>query len=143
MSLTIRNALTDPMVVEVMVNSDGKIWLDRIGEGRIDTGETLTPDQAETVIRVIANHIREVATAANPMISGVLPETGERFQGMLPPLVKAPSFTIRKRPEIIYTLADYVERGIMIEVLNSRGATWRSLTAVGAQEHALEEQYRG
>lgn len=113
MSLTIRNALTDPMVVEVMVNSDGKIWLDRIGEGRIDTGETLTPDQAETVIRVIANHIREVATAANPMISGVLPETGERFQGMLPPLVKAPSFTIRKRPEIIYTLADYVERGIM------------------------------
>ena len=113
MSLTIRNALTDPLVVEVMVNSDGKIWLDRIGEGRIDTGERLTPDQAETVIRVIANHIREVATAANPMISGVLPETGERFQGMLPPLVKAPSFAIRKRPEIIYTLNDYVERGIM------------------------------
>ena len=115
MSLTIRNALTDPLVVEVMVNSDGKIWLDRIGEGRIDTGERLTPDQAETVIRVIANHIREVATAANPMISGVLPETGERFQGMLPPLVRAPSFTIRKRPEIIYTLNDYVERGIMTD----------------------------
>ena len=113
MSVTIRNALIDPMVVEVMVNSDGKIWLDRIGEGRIDTGEKLTPDQAETVIRVIANHIKEVATAANPMISGVLPETGERFQGMLPPLVRAPSFTIRKRPEIIYTLNDYVERGIM------------------------------
>lgn len=115
MSVTIRNALIDPMVVEVMVNSDGKIWLDRIGEGRINTGETLTPDQAETVIRVIANHIKEVATAANPMISGVLPETGERFQGMLPPLVKAPSFTIRKRPEIIYTLDDYVDRGIMTD----------------------------
>lgn len=115
MSVTIRNALIDPMVVEVMVNSDGKIWLDRIGEGRIDTGEKLTPDQAETVIRVIANHIKEVATAANPMISGVLPETGERFQGMLPPLVRAPSFTIRKRPEIIYTLNDYVERGIMTD----------------------------
>jgi len=41
MGPVIAAALADRMVVEVMVNPDGKIWIDRIGEGRSWTGELL------------------------------------------------------------------------------------------------------
>ena len=35
---TIANALADSHVLEVMVNPDGRLWLDRADTGRIDTG---------------------------------------------------------------------------------------------------------
>ncbi|MGB4057240.1 MAG: hypothetical protein WBK77_04070 [Alphaproteobacteria bacterium] len=100
----ILEALADPQVVEVMVNADGRVWIDRIGEGRIDTGETLTYSMRDTILKMVANHIGETITKDSPQLSAVLPETGERFQGLCPPVVSAPCFTIRKRPEIIFTL---------------------------------------
>jgi type IV secretion system protein VirB11 len=51
----------------------------------------------------------------DPRLSGVLPGTGERFQGLLPPIVAAPAFSIRKRPAVIWGLADYVRDGVMTE----------------------------
>lgn len=107
----ILEALADPQVVEVMVNADGRVWIDRIGEGRIDTGETLTYSMRDTILKMVANHIGETITKDSPQLSAVLPETGERFQGLCPPVVSAPCFTIRKRPEIIFTLENYVEQG--------------------------------
>ena len=46
-------------------------------------------------------------------MSAELPETGERFEGLLPPVVAAPTFAIRKPAVAIFTLDDYVEAGIM------------------------------
>ena len=46
-----------------------------------------------------------------PSISGILPIGGERFQGVLPPLAKAPAFTIRKKPQRVFRLDDYVDGG--------------------------------
>ena len=46
-------------------------------------------------------------------LSGVLPGTGERFQGLLPPVASAPAFSIRKRPAVIWTLDDYVRDEVM------------------------------
>jgi type IV secretion system protein VirB11 len=42
-----------------------------------------------------------------------LPETGERFEGLLPPVVAAPTFAIRKPAVAVFTLDDYVAAGIM------------------------------
>jgi len=42
-----------------------------------------------------------------------LPETGERFEGLLPPVVAAPAFAIRKPAVAVFTLDDYVAAGIM------------------------------
>ena len=36
---TIAAALADPAVIEVMVNPDGKLWIERASVGRQDTGE--------------------------------------------------------------------------------------------------------
>jgi len=106
-------ALEDRNVVEVMVNPDGRIWVDGIRGGRSDTGQRLDFATIETIIRLVADHIGETVTQDSPMIAGTIPETGERFQGLLPPLTANPSFTIRKRPAVIFTLSDYIADEIL------------------------------
>ena len=110
-------AMLDPTVVEIMVNPDGKIWLDRVGSGRAWTGELLEASAAERILRALATHAGITVTADQPRVSATIPETGERFQGAVPPVVAAPTFAIRKRPERIYRLdgepGSYVEMGVM------------------------------
>jgi P-type conjugative transfer ATPase TrbB len=113
MGPVIAAALAEPRVVEVMVNPDGKIWVDRVGEGRRFSGETLGPDDAERILRLLADHSGEVVTRDRPRVSATLPVTGDRFQGEFMPLVTAPSFAIRKRPELVFTLDDYLRDGVM------------------------------
>src|SRR5271154_6708367 len=108
MGPVIAAALADRRVVEVMVNPDGKIWIDRIGEGRSFTGHRLGAADADRILRLLADHVGEVVTRDRPRISATLPETGERFQGVFMPVVAS-----RKRPEVVYTLDDYVSDGTM------------------------------
>lgn len=108
----ILNALADPRVVEVMVNADGRVWLDRAGSGRALVG-AIEASRAESVIRLVADHVGEEVGRHRPVVSGTLPETGERFQGQLPSVTVAPTFSIRKRAELVFTLDDYVRESIM------------------------------
>ena len=112
---TVLAALEEPAVVEILANPDGRLVLDRSGEGRRDTGQTLSPEARERAIKLIADYVGETVAREDPRLSGVLPGTGERFQGLLPPIVAAPAFSIRKRPAVIWGLADYVRGGVMTE----------------------------
>jgi P-type conjugative transfer ATPase TrbB len=105
--------LEDPAVVEVMLNPDGRIWIDRLSEGLSDTGETLSPADGERIVRLVAHHVGAEVHARSPRVSAELPETGERFEGLLPPVVAAPAFAIRKPAVAVFTLDDYVAAGIM------------------------------
>ena len=107
--------LEDPMTVEVMLNPDGRLWIDRLSEGLSDTGATLSPADGERIVRLVAHHVGAEVHAARPRVSAELPETGERFEGLLPPVVTAPCFAIRKPAVAVFTLADYVSAGIMTE----------------------------
>lgn len=110
---TILDALLDPQVVEILANPDGRLVLDRAGSGRSDTGVRLQPEARERVVRLIADYVGDPVTREDPRLSGVLPATGERFQGFLPPVTAAPAFSIRKRPAVIWALDDYVRDGVM------------------------------
>jgi type IV secretion system protein TrbB len=111
---TIRSALEEPNVVEVMVNPDGTIWIDRLVGGRSFTGGLMAPEDALQVIDLVADHVGETGVGWDrPLLSADLPETGERFQAVLPPVSKAPTFSIRKKPPVVFTLADYVRDRIM------------------------------
>ena len=110
---TVLAALVEAEVVEILANPDGRIILDRAGHGRADTGMRLSKEARERAIRLIADYVGEIVTRDDPRLSGVLPGTGERFQGLLPPVASAPAFSIRKRPGAIWTLADYVRDGVM------------------------------
>ncbi len=109
----IASALADGAVIEIMVNPDGALRLDRLGQGCVDTGTRLGPAEVERIIRLVASHIRLEVHAGNPIVSAELPDTGERFEGVLPPVSTAPCFSIRKPAARIYTLADYVADRIM------------------------------
>ena len=135
MGPVIAGALADRLVVEVMVNPDGKIWVDRIGEGRSWTGELLAPADADRILRLLADHVGEVVTRDNPRISATLPITGERFQGAFMPVVASPAFAIRKRPEVVFTLDEYVGEGIMTarhaEVIREAAVARQNILIVG------------
>jgi len=112
---TVLAGLEETGVVEILANPDGRLVLDRIGEGRRDTGQVLSSESRERAIRLIADYVGETVTRENPRLSGVLPGTGERFQAVLPPVAAGPAFSIRKRPAVIWRLDDYVRDGVMTE----------------------------
>ena len=107
MGPAIASALADPAIIEVMVNPDGRLWIDHHGNGRSYTGKMLSPVQAECIIRLVASHIDQECHNERPVVSAELPETGERFEGLLPLVTAAPCFSIRKPAKVLYTLSDY------------------------------------
>jgi type IV secretion system protein VirB11 len=135
MGPVIAEALADRLVVEVMVNPDGRIWIDRIGEGRSFTGKSLEPADADRILRLLADHAGEVVTRDRPRVSATLPQTGERFQGAFMPVVASPAFAIRKRPEVVFTLDDYVRDGIltaaMAQILRAAARDRQNLLIAG------------
>jgi len=96
-----------------MVNPDGKLWLDKLGSGMIDTKVIIAPEQTERVVRLVGTHINQDVTTENPIVSAELPGNGERFEGLLPPVVSAAAFTIRKGAVAVFKLDDYVSAGTM------------------------------
>lgn len=121
MGPAIAAALADPLVIEIMVNPDGRLWLDSLGNGRSETETIFDPAQVERIIRLVAAHARGEAHAEAPIVSAELPPhgdgAGERFEGVLPPVASGPCFAIRKPATRLYTLAEYVGDGIMPPVL--------------------------
>nr|WP_202331033.1 P-type conjugative transfer ATPase TrbB [Mesorhizobium sp. L-8-3] len=105
--------LDDPAIVEVMLNPDGRLWIDRLASGLADTGEQLSATDGERIIRLVAHHVGAEVHCSAPRVSAELPGTGERFEGLLPPVVAAPAFAIRKPAVAVFSLADYVAAGIM------------------------------
>ncbi|WP_129607971.1 MULTISPECIES: P-type conjugative transfer ATPase TrbB [Rhodoplanes] len=105
--------LEDPSIVEVMLNPDGRLWIDRLSEGLSDTGERLSAADGERIVRLVAHHVGAEVHSGSPRVSAELPATGERFEGLLPPVVAAPAFAIRKPAVAVFTLQDYVAAEIM------------------------------
>ena len=111
---TICAALEDSSVVEVMLNPDGRLFVERLGEGIRGLG-SLQPGAAEVIIGSVAHALQTEADDTQPIISGELPIGGHRFEGLLPPVVSAPTFSIRRRASRLIPLDDYVDDGIMTE----------------------------
>ena len=124
--------LDDPQIVEVMLNPDGRLWIDRLGAGLADTGMTVSPADGERIIRLVAHHVGTEVHARAPRVSAELPESGERFEGLLPPVVTAPAFAIRKPAAAVFTLDDYVVSGIL-----SQGQCTALRAAVAGRENIL------
>ncbi len=109
------SALDDTSVVEIMVNPDGRLFVERLGQG-MEILAALEPGAAEIIIGSVAHALQTEADTDRPIISGELPIGGHRFEGLLPPVVAAPSFTIRRRASRLIPLDDYVGEGIMTAV---------------------------
>jgi P-type conjugative transfer ATPase TrbB len=110
---SIAAALADPTVLEVMVNPDGRLWIERAVTGRRDSGERIGAAEAERIVRMVAAHVRRDVTEHTPIVSAELPESGERFEGIMPPVAAAPCFAVRKPADVLYRLSDYIVGRVM------------------------------
>jgi P-type conjugative transfer ATPase TrbB len=124
-------ALDDSTVVEIMLNPDGKLFIERLGHGVVAAG-AMSSAAAEMVIGTVAHALQTQVDAGNPIISGELPIGGHRFEGVLPPVVARPAFTIRRRASRLIPLDDYVLSGVMTDAqaASIRGAVTSRLNVI-------------
>ena len=104
--------LKSPDVTEIMVNPSGEVWIDQLGKDMENTGVKINPSLAETIISLVASATKTTIGATSPIVSAELPD-GSRFEGLVPPVVANPSFSIRKHGSMILTLDNYVEKGTL------------------------------
>ncbi|MDF4971705.1 P-type conjugative transfer ATPase TrbB, partial [Vibrio parahaemolyticus] len=102
--------LNDPNVIEIMLNSDGWLWVEAFGKPMYKQCK-ITPDDANIIIRSIAHYHGELIDKECPVLECELPTDGSRFEGIVPPLTAQTSFTIRKKATKLFTLDDYLEVG--------------------------------
>lgn len=105
-------ALADPRTVEVLLNADGALWQEKLGEKMVRIG-TMSPQRATAVLNTVAGYHGKTVTRFSPLIEGELPLDGSRFAGQLPPVVQEPTFAIRKKAVSVFTLDQYLEQNIM------------------------------
>ena len=112
---SLMRALADPTVVEILLNPDGRLWFDVLGGGMRDTGEKMSPGKAENLLGTIAAMLETTIDHDRPFLQGELPLDGSRVQGVIRPIVSNPSFSIRKKALLVYSLDDYVTSGMLDE----------------------------
>jgi P-type conjugative transfer ATPase TrbB len=127
-------ALAAEDVIEIMLNADGALWIERLGRGMERVGR-LAPGQAEAAISTVAAMLCTTINRARPVLLCELPLDGSRFTAKLPPLVAAPSFTIRRHAASVFRLRDYVALGMMTlgqsAILRHGVAERRNILVVG------------
>lgn len=108
----INNLLINQLVNEIMLNPDGNLWADYVGQGQKTVGN-INKNQAFAIINSLAGIHEFVINQHNPLLEAELPfyqtMNGERFTGQIPPIVTSPCFTIRKKSEKVYALEDYLQ----------------------------------
>jgi P-type conjugative transfer ATPase TrbB len=123
--------LRESDVVELMLNADGTVWVDRLGQPMQPAG-TMPPATAESFIATVASTLRSTVTRENPILECELPLDGSRFEALIPPVVSAPVFAIRRKASAVFPLEEYERRGIM--TAGQRGAIE---TAVALRQNIL------
>lgn len=104
----------DPKTVELMLNPDGTVWVEKLGED-MQCITTLRPAQGRAIIETVAGFHGKEVTSYTPNLEAEFPLDGSRFAGQLETVAvgQGPSFAIRKKAVSIFTLEQYVENGIM------------------------------
>ena len=109
----IMDAVRDPAVIEIMLNPDGKIWTEKYGEDQKCVGE-LSQAQSRLILSLVASALDETVSARSPVVEGLFPLDGSRFEGTYPPIVgPCASFSMRKKASRIITLPEYLEQGVI------------------------------
>ncbi|MGD9799625.1 MAG: P-type conjugative transfer ATPase TrbB [Parvularculaceae bacterium] len=125
-------ALADETVSEIMANPDGALFIERLGVGRERQNASMQAGDVERIIRLVASHIGEICDRNHPIVSAELPGTGERFEGVLPPVSVAPAFSIRKPARRAMSIADWTLNGAM-----TRGQALILQSAIARRENIL------
>lgn len=132
---TITEAIASNSVFEIMLNPDGRLWLQDKERGLYFSGYTLSSVQATNLIGTVASLNGKIINEQTPILECELPFLGHRFEAVLPPVVKSPAFCIRKRALQVFTLNEYVEQQVLTpmqaEHLRNAISTRKTILVVG------------
>ncbi|MEM3473601.1 MAG: ATPase, T2SS/T4P/T4SS family [archaeon] len=95
-----------PDVNEIIVQN-GKIRIEQNGKIK-DTQMTLTDEEAEEIIRKVAESTHNAVGINRPLLSCELPNSQDRFIGILPPITVHPQINIRIRTNKYYKIEELV-----------------------------------
>ena len=109
---TFLQELEDPQTIEIMLNPDGNLWVEKLGAPMQHIG-AIPPHQAQAILETVAGYHNREATLQTPILECEFPLDGSRFAGQLPPIVAAASFAIRKKAVSVFTLENYEQNNIM------------------------------
>jgi type IV secretion system protein TrbB len=132
LGIAILSFLSNPDIFEIMLNPDGNIWVEHKTLGLYPTSEKMQPVVARQLLGTVADFSGVVVNEKFPILETVLPFTGFRFEGLIPPIVAAPCFSIRKFAELNFTLNDYINK----RMLTAKQA-YSIREAIGARESIL------
>jgi type IV secretion system protein TrbB len=105
-------ALADRTVLEINRNADGRVWIDRFGQGMAIAGE-MADSAAASMLATVATILQTVVNFDSPILEGELPLDGSRLAAAIPPLVDSPVFSIRRHADQVFRLDDYVGCGAL------------------------------
>ena len=110
----ILNAVENPNVIEIMLNPDGKLWVEEYGKDQEYVGE-VAEDNAKLILSLVATALDVTVTSSCPIVEGNFPLDGSRFEGTYPPIALRPGFSIRKKANKIIKLSEYLADGVITE----------------------------
>lgn len=116
--------LNEESVLDLLLNEDGRLWINRIGMGRVDTGSVMTPSAADYALRMLASHAGVVITHEHPLLNATLPTTGERVAGTIAPVTERPTFAIRKPPRKTFKRKEF---GFNLRGAVAQNDSWNQL----------------
>jgi len=150
----IMDALEDEDVLEIMLNPDGSLWIERYGQDHEYIGD-ISPAQGRLILALTASGLDITVNSLHPIVEGEFPLDGSRFEGTFPPIVgPGPSFSLRKKASRVFTLAEYLAAGSItarvIEIIHDAvlrrlnivvvgGTSSGKTTFVNAVIHAIAE----
>ncbi len=106
-------ALHNDKVNEIMLNCDGKLFIEYKDKGIEECG-TFNSADAYSLIKTIASIAHINIDEKAPFLSCEIPKHGSRLEALLPPLVKAPVFSIRVLlKKDTYNLDKLVEKAML------------------------------
>jgi type IV secretion system protein VirB11 len=104
--------LEDPAVMEIMANPDERLFIERFGVG-IERVADLDATTLDTFLRCVASLVHAEWRDSSPSLHAALPALGLRIQAERPPLAPGPMMTLRKHPQQVFPLEDFVQKGIL------------------------------
>lgn len=119
--------LDDPGVIEILVDRDGALWIERAGRDTLEEFHDLriTQERLHRLARLVAASSAQLINANHPLLSASLPTRrngssaggGERIQFLLPPAARhGVAIAIRKQVTLNRTLADYARDGAFADL---------------------------
>jgi type IV secretion system protein VirB11 len=132
------SCLADERTEDVLLNPDSSLWVKRTHED-FRCLWSMPAHQALSAFGTVAAIRGTVINHEQPILETELPLDGNRFEALVPPVVRRPVFAIRQRPRKIFTLTDYEAHGILTDrcdPLNKVRQRDRFLESIRERRHA-------